>query len=711
MKARVTVLAAILAILAFFQESVLAQTIPVLTIRQIQEVPADTLNSSSPTAQFSRYVGDTVTVRGVVVAAPRISPGGSTLFALGNAFTMYIVDENGGAWSGLNVRATDSVASANTMITAVDTGFVVQVTGVVTQYFTTTQFEIGKITGWNAQVPVEITDTKPLRPEPTPITLADLVTGDPKTGIPAAQQWEGAYVVIRNVFVGTVSKGSNGRYTWTVTDNNGRSIGVYDQSVYFRSGSGTGALDPNWAPPPTGTALTHIRGVITSSGQGIVIAPFYPGDIKTGSTPPVIKNVTRSTLFPKSTESVVIDATIEDTNPDGDIAEAKLVYGSGTTAIGTLDVTLNKTAKTGTVTIPAQPDGSVIWYYLTAKDNSNETVLYPSDTTKSKPFYIVRNGALRIRDVQYTPFADGVPGCQGATVTLSGTVTADTTLGLTYIQDDTQPWSGILVRGDASVRNLVVGENVTVTGKVQEGYSSSTNSNTCLIDAKVDSKNGTAPVPQPILLTTGVFKNNTVTDGTPSAEQWEGMLVTFRNLTVTATNADAPSFFGETLVNDGSGDMRFDDFGSWKRVYTNDTAKKNLIMLIPGTRIANLTGIMFFNFGNYKLEPRTPADLDQVTDLARVPGGVDSFSLDATWPNPVRSGAMTSVRFSVRDAQPVQLVLCDALGRAIRTLYSGSQTPGTYDLRVSTEGLVPGVYFLRLTGRAGISTSTFVLAR
>ena len=237
MKRLATLSTALIALLALLAPNASSQLrSDTLTVKQIQYVSPDSLAAGK---QNSPYTGDTVTVTGIVIAAPRVSPGGSMLFALGNAATLYIVDENGGAWTGLNVRATDTVASASTLITAVDTGFVVRLTGVVTQYFTTTQFELGKIATWNADKQVEILDTKPRRPNPNTITLADLVKGDPKTAIPSAQQWEGGYVVINNLTVGTVTKNtSTGRYTWTVADAGGNSIGVYDQSVYFRGGTG-----------------------------------------------------------------------------------------------------------------------------------------------------------------------------------------------------------------------------------------------------------------------------------------------------------------------------------------------------------------------------------------------------------------------------------------------------------------------------------------
>lgn len=587
-----------------------------LTIQQIQEVHPDSLAAG---IQTSPHVGDTITVEGVVIAAPRTSAGGPPLFALGNAFTLYITDENGGPWSGLNVRATDSLAADAILVTAIDTGYVVRLTGVVTQYFSTTQFEIGVAGGWNADVQVEILDDLGRRPSPTKIELTDLVNGGPLTGIPAAQQWEGAYVVIEGAKVGTVTQNtSTGRYTWTITDGNGNSIGVYDQSVYHRGGAQ--GLTPNWAPPAPGTTISAIRGIITSSGQGIVIAPFYPDDITLGSFPPVISNLARDLAIPTSADAVTVTCDVEDSNPDGSITDVKLIWGlyenDANVEKGQVTMTYDAGTKQALGQIPAQANGAIVWYYIQATDNENETVVFPGEIIKGRPFYLVKDGDIRIRDIQYTPYANGNSGAIGGTVTVRGTVVGGSTdLGMIFVQDDTAPWSGIMLRGDESIRGLVTGQDVTVTGVVEERFNVTTVGN-----AMLTTDHGTAAVPAPVELTTGVFETIVVTDGTPAAEQWEGMLTKFSNLSVTSSNADDPSGnFGEVLVDDGSGDMRVDDSGTWKAMYTNDPTQTGKIFLAVGTTIESITGVMYFSFNFYKLEPRTETDLVNVGEAVNPP--------------------------------------------------------------------------------------------
>ncbi|MCB2203969.1 T9SS type A sorting domain-containing protein [bacterium] len=598
------------ALLVIFAMTAQAQiTSDTLTIQQIQQQPEDSLNAG---ITDSPHVGDTVTVEGVVIAAPRISQGGPPTFALGNAFTMYIMDPNGGPWSGLNVRASDSLAADAILFTVADTGFVVRFTGVVTQYYTTTQFEVGVGSDWNADVSLEILDDMGHRPDPTTITLGDLVDGGPQDDIPLGQQWEGAYVNINNVKVGSVNQNtSTGRYTWTILDGAGNSIGVYDQSVYFRGGSQ--GFDPNWAPPAPGTTISSIRGVISSSSQGIVIAPIYPGDMQLGSFPPIVSDLTRDIAIPTTSDAVEISCMVEDSNEDGSITDVTLVYGlyenDDNVEVDRLTMSYDDGTMMATASIPAQADGAIVWYYIEATDNDNETVVFPGDIINGRPFYIVRDGDLRIRDIQYTPYADGRSGAIAGEVSIRGTVVGGADdLGMVFIQDDSAPWSGLMVRGDESVRNLVTGQDVTVTGTVDEYYDV-----TAVVDASLTTDHGTATVPDAIELETGTFESDVVTNGNTDAEQWEGMLTVFKNLEVTSDNADDPAGnYGEILVNDGTGDMRADDIGTWSDTYTNDSTETGKTYLGPGKTIASLTGVSYYSFGNYKLEPRGEDDVEGI---------------------------------------------------------------------------------------------------
>ncbi len=98
---------------------------------------------------------------------------------------------------------------------------------------------------------------------------------------------------------------------------------------------------------------------------------------------------------------------------------------------------------------------------------------------------------------------------------------------------------------------------------------------------------GSGPVPAPEVLSPDVVGSG------PAAEDWEGVLVTVQNVTVTA----AADMFGQWEVDDV---LLLDDvfftIATWPNPAVDDS-------------FTALTGVMTFSFGAYKLAPRTAADI------------------------------------------------------------------------------------------------------
>jgi hypothetical protein len=87
-----------------------------------------------------------------------------------------------------------------------------------------------------------------------------------------------------------------------------------------------------------------------------------------------------------------------------------------------------------------------------------------------------------------------------------------------------------------------------------------------------------------------------------------------------------------------------------------------------------------------------------------------AFRLEPPVPNPFH--AHTQLRFSVREAAPVDVVLYDALGRRVALLYRGVPQPGVMQtLSVERAGLPGGVYFLRLNGQDFSTTRALTLLK
>ncbi|MEL6702967.1 MAG: DVUA0089 family protein [Bacteroidota bacterium] len=88
----------------------------------------------------------------------------------------------------------------------------------------------------------------------------------------------------------------------------------------------------------------------------------------------------------------------------------------------------------------------------------------------------------------------------------------------------------------------------------------------------------------------------------------------------------------------------------------------------------------------------------------------ETFQIDAAYPNPFN--AETAVRFTVREAAPVQAELFDVTGRRIRTLYAGTPAAGTpQTLRIDGGDLPTGLYIVRVTGRDFAHTQKVTLLK
>jgi hypothetical protein len=127
--------------------------------------------------------------------------------------------------------------------------------------------------------------------------------------------------------------------------------------------------------------------------------------------------------------------------------------------------------------LPSAPDGTLMRYYLRAKDDDGNASYYPTtpvgQVQPNTDYYRVRAGGMKVYDVQYSLASNGNSPYLGKTVSLKGFVTASTKpydLGYLYIQDaDGGPWSGIWCVG-SGITQMLREEEVQVTGLVEEYF-------------------------------------------------------------------------------------------------------------------------------------------------------------------------------------------------------------------------------------------------
>ena len=90
--------------------------------------------------------------------------------------------------------------------------------------------------------------------------------------------------------------------------------------------------------------------------------------------------------------------------------------------------------------------------------------------------------------------------------------------------------------------------------------------------------------------------------------------------------------------------------------------------------------------------------------------GDAAVTIDTAYPNPFTP--YTTLRFRVAETQTVALVLHDALGREVRTLFDGQVVGGRSEtVRVDGHDLPTGTYTVRLVGETAQATTRIVLVR
>lgn len=90
-------------------------------------------------------------------------------------------------------------------------------------------------------------------------------------------------------------------------------------------------------------------------------------------------------------------------------------------------------------------------------------------------------------------------------------------------------------------------------------------------------------------------------------------------------------------------------------------------------------------------------------------GTPDALSLQAPYPNPVRTSA--TVRYKLPASTNVTVEVFDLLGRRVVTLQDGHQELGRKELQFDTRNLASGTYFLRLKTDADVLTERLTVVR
>jgi|GEM_PF-5489579 len=452
------------------------------------------------------------------------------------------------------------------------------------------------------------------------------------------------------------------------------------------------------------SGVLHAQGI--AEKESVMFDLFTPEFIP---QPPVISMVSRNPLgFPAPNAPVTISFRVSSGTDSIDDPGVRVCYRVNGGAAECVNATLTSMTNDFGATIPGQSAGSLVTYWIIVPDVNGGIGISPADTAKSKHFYTVLGAAPTIQDVQFTPNLLGASGYVGATVTLTGVVTADTSdipgdpatpggaMPWVVMQNGTGAWSAItlLARNTSGgsipgVAALRRGDSVRVTGIVaeQEGM-------TVLRNASDVVKFGSVSPPPPSLLATSAIGQKQEGE-TGNAEQWESVLIAYDNVVVAQRNADDPAINGESYLSTAS---TLPDQNTWTRVETDNsrtgyTPREPQIgqtQLQDGMYFDTIVGILAYTSNRYKLIPRTGADFTEST--VGVERGDAVAGLQATLvPNVVSDVAVLEVRSEV--PQILSVTIFDAMGREVAVPVIDRRVEAeVIRITINAAALAPGSY-------------------
>ena len=457
-----------------------------------------------------------------------------------------------------------------------------------------------------------------------------------------------------------------------------------------------------------GQKIKKIRGFILPSFalnqlQLFTLVPIFPSDVEAGPVPPEILGLSRSfdRLFPSSESSVSLSAVINTTknplNPD-----SLLVYYSKDNE-PFVSTKFNADGAGYTAEIPAMPNNTLVRYYAIATDKMGVSSRFPLSGTLH---YLVKDGTASIAEI-LNP--SQVPNSQMARnnygVSVEGVVTTDSNdirFGIVgryiTIQDSKNPYSALQISAFNPLHPIYEfkrGDKVKISGK----FSNTNNgwSITAPTEYEVLSENN--PL-EPILLHADSLGKANVWNS--SIEQWRGMLVEVKDLTILDTNAKNGRNTGAFAVASFFNPLRQNAFNietniGMIRYTTFDTLRQVLKREKPiiGHNISWVRGILSSNNQTYSIVPRNNDDFGTVAHVFN-----DELTSISLHPNP----ANTSVSLPFNVTENTKVLIISYIGEIIDSrLIDNSQ--------FSVSSLPTGLYYAYIITAQGEYRCAFTVMR
>ena len=698
-----------------------AQSYAKKSVSDIMKITSDSLAAGSIN---SPLLGDTVIVRGIVTIPPvvKFSDDNRKIMIAGNRnYAIYLADEKATEYAGMPVICDTSNAASNFIRLKV--GQLIEVPIRITAFPSNNKLGTSQGEVISKGI-VDFIDDGIALPTIPKVNIADFQTGKitgPSYNLATGSKYIGMKVEFTNLTVVSAVKSTSQRTTIIVSDDQGNEMYLRDQSNYFR----TDAVQlASFVAPTDGAKILSLKGYISTNSAGgqpipFMISPGIPEDLTLdmSAAPPVLTSCrsTRVKAFPASSETVPIAIGLrQGAKP---MSAVNVVYTfNGGTAQNAMATKVNDTL--WTATIPATSSESLVRWKVIATDSANITVKSPIGDT-AYIYYRVLDRTPKISDIREQFIPNGASQYESYAVKISGTVIASASdipnelanAPRVYIQDDIKPYSGIYVRTTSPtsvVRAFPRGSKVEVTGIIRENFGVTSLDSVKNQDASLVSTNGENY--SPVVVTTDMFARKR--QGETSAEQWESMLVTFKNVKVADTNADGASDFGELNVVNASAFGTPNESMTKMRVETNDgstsyavSPKMNKVVLQKGASLESLTGIMFFSFGNYKLVPRDNNDI--VLGATSVLNDSHEQYDVSVYPNPANQSGTLSI--TVPQSMNASIQVFSSLGTLASTIHNGFISEGNHNFLL--HNLPSGLYTVRLHSELISKTVSFIIAQ
>lgn len=703
--------------------SLFAEPYPERDVHDIITIPADSITAGS---LRSPLLGDTVWLTGIVAVPTVVDPlqDRNPLMWAGGRWVSFLRDTNLALsqYAGINILQGDTSDAVNTLFDRVRTGNIIKVLVRVSNFpsgpLGATQVEI--ITS----EAIEFLDDQTLPAGATPVQISDFYTGPVANQTPNFET--GSKYIGMNVELSNVTVVAATTFDYVLADANGNEMYFRSQSSYFTKKTETGTkpkLRPDFEGFKVGQVFKKVRGFITSSNTpggpaSFMITPVTPDDVEISDILPLeIISVERDfeKPFPSPQENVDIITRIQPGSTD--IAKVEVLYSVNGGAEQSVEA---EELPTGSVMykgiIPAQAANAVVRYKVTVTEEGSKQYTYPLTGDFA---YRVLDRPATIADIRDPLMPRGSSAYVGFTATVEGVVTTNPTditgssFTRMYIQDGTNPYSGLYIvttSPNDAIRSAQRGDRVRLTGTVAErGVRAQDNHITALENITSATTISSGNTIDPIVLSTDVFSRKSF--GDTEAEQWESMVVEFRNVVVADTNADSGGNFGEFYATDEgtTASMRVETEDSNISITNRpDQVDQGKKLIAIDDKFAFLRGIMFYSFGNYKLIPRNDQDFNLVTSVEYSPFSAVNAGMRA-FPNPMSTE--TTVEFSVDSfVAEARIQLVTMQGNAVYTATEHNLVAGNYRFALNGAALPAGVYTCTIsTGNNSISTRIVIV--